>query len=198
MNKTTQTKQQPNSFDIAATGLGLYKQFVKASFKSRKQSLSFITDLVSKENEYDAQEFLVQFKSILLNKHIEKTAFTVLDKYDLIGKKPTSKDFYRICKAENIEVSNKNKAFRAEHKEKLQASCYFRVKDFPGAFIILNENLKGRAMRRQQFELLGSHFLHRDSLLKPTDAIEAMNNKSVDPRKEEATYFAILMLGKSY
>jgi hypothetical protein len=198
MNKHMQTKQQPNSFDIAETGLGLYKNFVSASFKSRKQSLSFITDLVSKENECDAQEFLIQFKSILLNKHIEVTVFNVLDKYDLINKKLTSKDFYRICKAENIEVGNKNKAFRAEHKGTLHASCYFRVKDFPGAFIMLNENLKGKAMRRQQFGLLGSHFLHRDSLLKPTEAFAAMDNKSADTRKEETMYFAIMMLGESY
>jgi hypothetical protein len=176
-------------------GLKLYREFIASSFNIRKQSLNKLTDLIDKEKEFVAQEFLVKLKSILLNKHIEITVFSVLSKYDLIGKSLTSKDFYRVCKAEKIEICNQNTDFKKQTGKDLKAGCYFTHIDFPDeSFIMLDERLKGKAMRRQQYHLLGYHFLHRNDGLKFWEAVKAGDGTN----KEEAMYFAMMMLGTSY
>lgn len=185
----------PAIYDVGEKGLELYEKFIMASFKIRKRSLSRITELIAKENQFDAKEFLIKFKSILLDKHIEMTVFSVLSKYDLIGKALTSKDFYRICKAENIAICNQNTEFKKQNGKDMKMGCYFTHKDLSDeSFIMLDERLKGKAMRKQQYHLLGYHFLHRNDGLKPLEAL----SKNTDTKKEEAAYFAIMMLGKSY
>jgi hypothetical protein len=185
----------PSVCDAGEKGLELYGKFIKASFKIRKRSLSRMTELIAKENHFDAKEFLIKLKSILLDKHIEMTVFSVLSKYNLISKSLTSKDFYRICKSEKIQICNQNIEFKKQTGKGIKTGCYFTHKDLSDeSFIMLDERLKGKAMRKQQYHLLGYHFLHRNDGLKPLEALSTNG----DTKKEEALYFAIMMLGKSY
>lgn len=143
----------------------LWFDFQNHDFKKRRFTVKVLAHRVWITKNDKLPKCICQFFHDLheefLKRHIELTVREVKVKYRLTEKTPTAKDFYRICKAESINIVPK-----PEGDNPFKVNSYIVDKELPEeSFITLDARSRGEARRKAMFALLGFHFLHKQDML---------------------------------
>jgi hypothetical protein len=143
-------------------------------------------------------------KKNITQRKVERALQEVRDKYNVHGRAFNGRDFYRICKGENIGLMNKR--FFPENLWSLYQNVNglqgFLMQIHAWRFIYLQSFFVGRFDTMTAFHELGHHFLGHVSGEKRSDA-GAFNMDSFDydvylnsPHETDAELFAELATGR--